>query len=112
MVKRISVEAGKELMKTLEEECARQEIRNGAIVSVIGAVDGCCISNMPMSDAHQDILTEYDEPFELTGVGEIRDGKPHIHCVLGREGDQALSGHLHWAYVRTWFVAVYVLPMD
>ena len=56
-----------------------------------------------------DILTEYVQPFEMAGTGEIKDGKPHIHCILGREGDTALAGHLHWAHVQNWFVNVYVL---
>ena len=86
-------------------------IVRGAIVSVIGAVDSCCISNMPRADAKRDILTEYVEPLELSGTGEIREGKPHIHCVLGREGDAALSGHLHSAHVVNWYVGIYVMPI-
>jgi predicted DNA-binding protein with PD1-like motif len=50
---------------------------------------------MPKHDATDDILTEYQQPCELSGTGEIEDGKPHIHCVLGTEGDNALAGHLH-----------------
>ncbi len=85
-------------------------IRDGAMV-IIGAIDECCISNMPKKDAKQDNLVEYKEPFEMSGTGEVRDGKPHIHCVLGREGDETLSGHLHWAKVKTHFVNVFVFPI-
>jgi hypothetical protein len=45
--------------------------------------------------AKQDILTEYKMPFELSGTGEIRNGVLHLDCVLGNEGDGALTGHLH-----------------
>ena len=65
---------------------------------------------MPKGDARSDTLTEYEQPMEMTGTGEITNGKPHIHAVLGIEGDSALSGHLHWARVQTHFVNIYVQP--
>jgi len=104
----ISVQPGQEIIETVAHELRKLGIQNGAIVSLIGAVDSCCISNMPKDDAKSDILTEYRQPFEMAGTGEIKDGKPHIHCVLGGEGNTALAGHLHWARVDNWFVNVYV----
>ena len=107
---KIKIEKGQEVMNILEKEFEKRNLTEGAIVSVIGAVDECCISNMPKEDATKDVLTEYNEPFELSGNGEIKDGKPHIHCVLSRVKDnEAIAGHLHWAKVKTWYVAVYVL---
>jgi predicted DNA-binding protein with PD1-like motif len=35
----------------------------------------------------------------------------HLHCVLGKEGDVALAGHLHWARVKNFFVNAYVIEM-
>ena len=87
-------------------------MESGAIVSLIGAIDRCRISNMPAGDPKSDIITEYSQPFEMTGTGEIKDGIPHIHCVLGREGDVSLAGHLHSAHVETWFVNVYVAELS
>lgn len=103
------IEPGQEVMAVLKEEFQKRNLQEGAIVSVIGAVDECCISNMPKEDAKKDILNQYKEPFELSGTGEIRDGGPHIHCTLSREGDFALHGHLHWAKVEAWYVTVFVL---
>lgn len=108
---KIHIPPGQEVMETLTQYFSEHNLTAGAIVSVIGAVDACCISNMPKTDASADILNTYTQPFELSGNGEIRDGKPHLHCVLGQEGDHALSGHLHWATVSTWFVNVYILPI-
>jgi uncharacterized protein len=108
----ISVKPGQELIETVTAELARRGVTSGAIVSLIGAVDRCCISNMPENDAKSDIRTEYSQPFEMAGTGEITDGTPHIHCVLGREGDSSLAGHLHWAHADTWFVNVYVAELD
>jgi len=96
-------------MSLLTKEFKKNRLTAGPIVSVIGAVDECCISNMPRLDAKKDILHTYKQPFELSGVGEIKGGKPHIHCILGKEGDGTLSGHLHWAKVKTWYVTVYIL---
>jgi uncharacterized protein len=106
------VEPGNEVMRTLERLAAEQGLRDAAIVSLIGAVDACAISNMPAADARTDTITEYRQPCELSGTGEITDGTVHIHVVLGREGDVALSGHLHWAKVETYFVHAYVLPVS
>src|SRR3712207_5049036 len=100
----VSAQPGDEVMESLSRQLKQQGIANGAVVSLIGAVDACCISNMPKGDASQDILTEYDQPFELAGTGELKDGVLHLHVILGREGDVALAGHLHWARVNTFFV--------
>ena len=106
---KFKIQQGQEVMKVLEDEFHKNNLQDGAIVSVIGAVDECCISNMPKSDAKQDILKEYRQPFELSGTGEIRDGKPHVHCTLSKEGDETIHGHLHWAKVEAWYVSVFVL---
>lgn len=108
----ISVEPGEEVIEKVTAELARREVTNGAIVSLIGAIDQCCISNMPAGDPKSDILAEYSQPFEMSGTGEIKNGVPHIHCVLGREGNTSLSGHLHWARVENWFVNAYIAELS
>jgi predicted DNA-binding protein with PD1-like motif len=112
IIKKFRVEPGQEVINAFKDYLKSVNIKNGVIVSLIGAVDNCCISNMPKANAKDDILTEYHEPLEMSGSGEIVDGKPHIHCVLGREGDSTLSGHLHWAKVETWFVHIYYASLD
>jgi predicted DNA-binding protein with PD1-like motif len=107
----VSVQPGQEVMTTLKTELHARGIANGAIVSLIGAVEGCCISTMAADDYSKDILTKYAEPFELNGTGEVKNGEVHLHVVLGREGDEAKTGHLHWANVEHFFVNAYVLPL-
>lgn len=109
---KVRVEPGAEVLKALTAEIEARGISEGAIVSLIGAVDGFCISNMPKKDALQDILTEYSQPAELSGTGAISDGKVHIHVVLGQEDHSTLSGHLHWAKVNSWFVEAFIVPLD
>ncbi|MFG2047958.1 PPC domain-containing DNA-binding protein [Micromonospora sp. NPDC048935] len=111
-MKVLTVKPGEEVVETLTKQAADQGITDGAIVSLIGAVDACAISNMLADDARKDIVTEYRQPFELSGTGEIQDGKVHVHVVLGREGDTALAGHLHWARVETFFVHAYTLALQ
>ncbi len=107
----LSVQPGEEVMESLNAQIKEHGIMNGAVVSLIGAVDACGISNMPAANASEDILTEYQQPFELSGTGEVKDGVLHLHVVLGREGDTALTGHLHWARVETFFVNAYVITL-
>ncbi|WP_428964596.1 PPC domain-containing DNA-binding protein [Micromonospora fluostatini] len=111
-MKLLIVKPGEEVIATLARRAAEEGIMNGAIVSLIGAVDECAISNMSAGDASTDIVNEYRQPFELSGTGEIRDGKVHVHVVLGREGDVALAGHLHWAHVEAFFVHAYTIPLQ
>lgn len=108
----ISVQSGEEVMESVTRQLKERGVQNGAVVSLIGAIDSCCISTMPKDDATRDILTEYEQPFELSGTGDIKKGVLHLHCVLGKEGDVALAGHLHWARVGNFFVNAYVIEMD
>lgn len=105
---KILVGKGEEVIEKANAQLAILGIVDGVVVSLIGAVDECCISNMPKGDANVDIKTTYAEPLEMSGSGEIKSGRIHLHCVFGRERDEAIFGHLHWAKVRAWYVAIYV----
>ena len=106
---KFKINPGKELMEVLTKEFEKRNLQDGAIVSVIGAFDECCISCMPKNDPMKDVLTEYYEPVEVNGTGEIKEGKPHIHINLGRENNQTASGHLHWGKVKSWYATVFVV---
>ena len=99
-----------EVIETLTKELATIGVRDGAL-TLVGGVDSFRISTMPAGDATTDIITDYHQPGEMTGTGEVVDGVPHIHAVLGIEGDVARAGHLHAATVGTWFVRAYVHPI-
>lgn len=104
---KIEIKKGEEIIKKITDIIKEKQIKTGSL-TLIGGVDSCCISTMPKNDATKDILTEYHEPLELSGTGEIVNGKIHIHVTLGREDKSTLSGHLHWGKVATWFVNVYI----
>jgi uncharacterized protein len=99
-----------ELMETVANEAKRLNIANGAIASLIGAVDSFTISTMPKHDATKDVVTDYALPAEMTGTGEITNGTVHIHAVMAIEGDQAVAGHLHRAEIGTFFARAYIIP--
>jgi predicted DNA-binding protein with PD1-like motif len=99
-----------ELMDSVAKQAQRLNIANGAIVSLIGAVDSFTISTMPQHDATQDVITDYTLPAEMTGTGEITNGTVHIHAVMATEGDRAVAGHLHRAEIETFFARAYVIP--
>ncbi|TDV53913.1 PCC domain-containing protein [Actinophytocola oryzae] len=101
-----------ELVQSLTDQLADLGVRRGAIVSLIGGVDSFTVSTMPADDATKDNVTEYDLPGEMIGTGEVVDGVPHVHVVMGVEGDRAVAGHLHAAQVGTWFARVYVVATD
>jgi uncharacterized protein len=101
-----------ELMESLTSQAAEKGISNGAIVSLIGAVDAFTVSTMPSNDATKDVLTDYNCPAEMSGTGEIVNGTIHVHAVMAVEGDKAISGHLHKARIGTWFARAYVLPQQ
>jgi predicted DNA-binding protein with PD1-like motif len=106
----ISVQPGEEVMESISRQLAERGVHDGAIASLIGAVDACGISNMAKSDHRNDIMTELKQPLEFSGTGEIKSGKLHVHCVVSGEGNAALGGHLHWARVENFFVNAYVIP--
>jgi len=101
-----------ELMSSLAQQAAELGIANGAIVSLVGAVDAFTVSTMPAGDPSKDVLTDYELPAEMSGTGEIVDGTVHVHAVMAVEGDRAISGHLHRAHVGAWFARAYVLAQQ
>jgi len=107
---KVEIKSGEEIIKKLTQIIKTKNIRSGSI-SLIGAVDSCSISTMPKNNAKNDIFAAYHEPLELSGTGEIIDGKPHVHVVLGREDKTAIFGHLHWGKVEEWFVNIYIMPL-
>ena len=106
----VTIEKGQEVLETLTAAVAELGVRNGSI-SLIGAVQESVVSVMHKDDAMTDRLRTYDQPFELTGTGEVVDGAVHVHVVLAGE-DTTAAGHMHRAMVRDFFVRAYVTQLD
>jgi predicted DNA-binding protein with PD1-like motif len=106
----VTVEKDQEVLETLGAAVAELGIRDGSI-TLIGAVQESTVSVMPKDNPLDDRLRSYDQPFELTGTGEVVDGRVHVHVVLAGE-DVTAAGHLHRAIVRDFFVRAYVTPLN
>ncbi|MFI6333208.1 PCC domain-containing protein [Micromonospora chersina] len=105
------VTGGSEVIGELTAQAAEAAVADAAIVSLIGAVDTCLVSNLQSDDPRLERFLEYEEPMLMSGTGEIRDGKVHIHATLSREGDHAVVGNLHRAIADTYEVRAYVIPI-
>lgn len=101
-----------ELVQSLTEQAAKLGITDAAIVTLIGAVDTFVMSTMPKGDPHNDILTSYDDPAEMTATGEVIGGVVHIHAVMAVEGDRAVAGHLLSAEVGSHFARAYMVAVN
>jgi len=108
MMKVFTVHEGEELIASLRRQAAEHGVVNGAVVSLVGGVDEGDIS-MPAKDG-TDVKSEFSQQFELTGTGEIVDGKIHVHAALGRDEGGPLVGHLLRARVNP-VARIYVLAV-
>jgi predicted DNA-binding protein with PD1-like motif len=106
----VTVQKDQEVLETVQAAVTGLGIIAGAI-TLIGAVQESTVSVMKRDDARTDYLRSYDQPFELTGTGEVVEGKVHVHVTLAGE-DLIAAGHLHSAIVRTFFVHAYVTPLS
>ena len=104
----VRVARDQEVLATITEAAAKLHVTAGAI-TLIGAVHEARISVMRKSNAQDDLIRDYAQPFELTGTGELVDGEAHIHATLAGE-DIVVAGHLHAATVRDFFVHAYLSP--
>ena len=111
MLHKIHIDSGKEVIQTIKEYCKKNNIKNAAIVSLIGALDKGRVMSSSKSDAMENIYANFEESLELSGTGEIVDGTPHIHCILGRVDGKIIMGHLEQGFVKAWFVNAYLLPL-
>jgi predicted DNA-binding protein with PD1-like motif len=100
-----------ELMESITKQAAERGITYGSIV-LIGAIDSFTVSTNPAGDPTAHTYSSYALPAEMTGTGEIVDGKPHIHAVMAVQGDRTIGGHLHKAQLGTSFARAYVIPTE
>jgi predicted DNA-binding protein with PD1-like motif len=105
----IEIKNSEDFMMSLNNALEEKGIKDGAIVSLIGAFDNCVISNMDKSDALKDHLEVYDIPLEVSGCGYIQDGMPHIHVVASSNNGETYAGHLHSAVISNWYVKLFIV---
>jgi len=107
----VRVEEGELLVEVLKKRIAESGIKEGVIISMIGA-----LSSFTLITIRQDSETvppehferNFDSKAEIIGNGVIHNGKPHIHLVCGLENGPAFAGHLVEGRV-TYFAEITVL---
>ncbi len=105
------INEGQGVIETLEKELSNTGIKNGLIISLIGALKDFKLITIKQDSGvsppeHYEKF--FDRKVEITGNGVIKEGKVHIHVVCGQDGGAALSGHLVEGTV-TYFVEAGVL---
>jgi predicted DNA-binding protein with PD1-like motif len=99
-----------ELVEEIRRTLKQEGITRAAVVSLIGAVDSFTVSTMPAHDATKNVMTEWAHPAQMSGAGEVIDGEPHLHVVMGIANGRTVSGHLHQAAIGTHSARAYLLP--
>ena len=105
----VQVDKDQEVLQVLQEEADRLDL-SSAVITLIGAVKEAAVSVMAKEDESIDYLRHYSQPMELSGTGEVTDGKVHLHVTLAGE-DITAAGHLHRAVVGGFFVRAYLTPV-
>jgi uncharacterized protein len=106
----IQVNKDQEVLRTVQEEVDKLGL-GSAVITLIGAVDEAEVSVMAKDNESVDYVRRYLQPMELSGTGEVTEGKPHLHVTLAGE-DITAAGHLHRAVVGGFFVRVYLTTVD
>jgi len=106
----VQVDKDQEVLQVLQEEVSQLDVR-GAVVTLIGAVKEAEVSVMAKNNESIDYVRRYSQPMELSGTGEVTEGKVHLHVTLAGE-DITAAGHLHRAVVGDFFVRAYLTTVN
>lgn len=106
----VQVDKDQEVLQTLQDAVDRLNLIS-ATLTLIGAVNEAEVSVMAKDNESIDYLRRYSQPMELSGTGEVTEGKVHLHVTLAGE-DITAAGHLHRAIVGGFFVRAYLTPVD
>jgi predicted DNA-binding protein with PD1-like motif len=100
-----------DVIEQLEIWSRNNNVRDAAIVSVVGALDYAEFSVMNR-DTGADMPMQYSQPMELAGNGELNNGVCHLHVALFVPGG-TVGGHLLDSTVSAdYFVNAYVIPLQ
>ena len=85
---------GQFLKEEIEKLAVEQGIKAGVLLSVVGGLENA-ILRMAGSDADNQIIKEWNEPFEIvSGTGTISQEGCHIHISLSKQNGEVIGGHL------------------
>ncbi|MFC1916107.1 PPC domain-containing DNA-binding protein [Chloroflexota bacterium] len=92
----IGIEPGEMLLETIRDALKKHDIRNGVVVSGIGALKSCHLHHIEHRDfPPSNRFFTIEKPLELSSIsGIIADGEPHLHAVVSYADKESYSGHL------------------
>lgn len=92
----VRLDAGDDLLGSIEQAIAEHGIKDGYVASGIGTLD-YCVMHMVMTTGYPPVehFAKWEnEPLEVSSIdGIIADGTPHLHMVVSND-KIAVSGHL------------------
>lgn len=105
----VQVDKDQEVLQVIQDAVDRLNLSD-AVITLIGAVNEADVSVMAKDDESVDYVRRYAQPMELSGTGEVTEGRAHLHVTLAGE-DITAAGHLHRAVVGGFFVRAYLTPV-
>ncbi|MFA6506210.1 MAG: PPC domain-containing DNA-binding protein [Treponemataceae bacterium] len=92
----LRLDAGDDLLSSVQSAITTHEIDDGYVVSGIGTLDKCVLHMVTTTGypAVEHFARWEDTPLELASVsGLIAGGVPHLHAVIS-DKDKAVAGHV------------------
>jgi predicted DNA-binding protein with PD1-like motif len=102
----VQVNKDQEVLQVVQEHTDQLGLTS-AVITLVGAVNEAEVSVMAKDDESVDYVRRYTQPMELSGTGEVIEGRAHLHVTLAGE-DIIAVGHLHRAVVGGFFVRAYL----
>lgn len=100
-------------LESVEEEIKRLNLRNGVLVSGIGALKKArlhritTLENLPTNE-----YITVENPIELSSVqGMIIDGEPHFHLTVADEPGKSYAGHMEHGCTIQYLSEIVILEL-
>ena len=86
----IRLKRGEDLMRSIKDLCARENIQAGVVLSAVG-----CILRGRVRDASGVTIREIEDHCEIVSLnGTVSAKRCHLHIALSREDLSTIGGHL------------------
>lgn len=103
---------GDDVLKCIQDAIDQNHIRQGVVVSGIGALRKVTYHRIAdTNDFATNLFITVEGPSELTSIqGAILDGVPHLHIACC-DGEHAFGGHLELGSEVQYLAEIVILPL-
>lgn len=100
-------------LESVEEEIKRLNLRNGVLVSGIGALKKVRLHRITtLEDLPTNEYITVEKPIELSSVqGLIIDGEPHFHMTVAEEPGKTYAGHMEYGCTVQYLAEIVILEL-